>query len=264
MQAYDRMAEAGRIDKGANATASVLQASFLGRRAPGTSYFRSKPTTCADVKNEGASGDDQPLSDGKALEQANDIFNMAGSVPQGMNYAGANLPTQGSAPTSSAPPKQSGFKDEPKHSMSEQDGSVVYYKLPRPAWKNYKLPRPAWKKVPFFQPTKRQLVQEVEQLKAQLRIQSKRHPGQRERTVHTGCRLSRKLGLSFRSSKRQTRSWIARPAPRQICQRTADEWKDENLYPPLRQSPKKCALLAVPKDEPDLSITFAPQAYGLN
>ena len=63
--------------------------------------------------------------------------------------------------------------DEPKHCMSEQDGSVVYYKLPRPAWK----------KVPFVQPTKRQRVQEVEQLKAQLRVQSNRHSGRRERKV---------------------------------------------------------------------------------
>ena len=89
--------------------------------------------TSADVKTEGASGNGQPPSDGEALEQANVIFNMAGSAPSGINYAGANLPTQGSAPTSSAPPKQ----PEPKHGMSERDGSVVYQKLPRPVWKNH-------------------------------------------------------------------------------------------------------------------------------
>ena len=69
MQAYNRMAEAGMINEGATATAVTPQAFILGRRAPGTSYFRSKPTTCADVKNEGASGNDQPLSYGKTLSK---------------------------------------------------------------------------------------------------------------------------------------------------------------------------------------------------
>ena len=125
---HDYMAAAGMIAEGTNATASVLQASLLGQPAPGTFYFSSNPMTSADVKTEGASGDGQPPSDGKALGQANVTFNMAGSAPSGVSYAGANLPTQGSAPTSSAPPKQ----PEPKHGMSERNGSVVYQKLPRP------------------------------------------------------------------------------------------------------------------------------------
>jgi len=255
---HDYMAAAGIIAEGANATASVLQASLLGQPAPGTFYSGSNPMTSADVKTEGASGDGQPPSDGKVLGQANVIFNMAGSAPSGVSYAGANLPTQGSAPTSSAPPKQ----PELKHGMSERNESVVYQKLPRPVWKNYKPTLLEWEKVSSVQLSKRQLVEEVEQLKAQLRAQSKRHVSRRERKMQI-----KQEARPIAQIKQETdplmdhSSGSAQDMPKD---RHGDEWKDENLYPPLRQSPKKRAFLAVPMDEPDLGITFAPQAYGLN
>ena len=45
---HDYMAAAGIIAEGANATASVLQASLLGQPAPGTFYSGSNPMTSAD------------------------------------------------------------------------------------------------------------------------------------------------------------------------------------------------------------------------
>ena len=146
--------------------------------------------------------------------------------------------------------------------MSERDGSVVYQKLPRPVWKNYKPTLLEWEKVSSVQLSKRQLVKEVEQLKAQLRAQSKRHVSRRERKMQI-----KQEARPIAQIKQETdplmdhSSGSAQDMPKD---RHGDEWKDENLYPPLRQSPKKRAFLAVPMDEPDLGITFAPQAYGLN
>ena len=165
MQAYNRMAEAGLANQGATATAVAPQASFLGHRAPGTSYFRSHPTASADVKNEGANGNYKPLRGGKMPEQKNDVSSMAGSATQGPADTCGNPPSQGQ--TSSGQPKQNGLAEyEAEHGMPEQDGLEV----------NQKLPRSAWKKMPFVPPSKRQLVQEVERLKTQPRIQAKRHP----------------------------------------------------------------------------------------